>query len=192
MVNPYEAPAGPVDPSELRVAKESIRFAGGWPAVLTVGALAGVLAMLVPVIANRLGHDFGILGLVILGAPFFALNYALLRMIRGVPMTSRMCFWGACLMSPASMIVFVPVCFGGVFTMSMSGSLLRNAAPDRMEQLGIFVGLGVVLIGFAVIATIMAVLIRSWVASKHNKASHAVPGNVFVVDLDGNSKPDDA
>ncbi len=187
MVNPYQTPADSTEESPAPPpSKSSIYFVGGWPAVIGIGVLAVALS------AASTNLVFAPLGLIAFALPFFLLNLGLLSLLRGTSISWLGRLGGALMLTPVALFVFVPVCFGGFATMAATGGVLGAMDADGNGTLVAAVGIGIVVLGFVIITSVMATLIRSWAATRQNRLTGTVPYTAKTVDLDGNPLVDNS
>ena len=173
MVNPYEPTPDPDEQSDADFAKPTLqnsesakrpRFVGGARTVVLIGFLSGAAMFGWGAATGTLFND-AILPLLGWATLFFAMNYAVIHFLRGVELGGSTKLGCALLLTPVSVILFVPVCFGAVVSLAMVSStsprMLRNS--DAFQLL---TPLAFTVIGFVIIAAVIAVIVRSWATKR--------------------------
>ena len=170
MVNPYQ-PTEPTDASGLpqvpdaQIHPEGLRFTGGVASVIATGALTGILM----VSWGWLSGNYQFNPLWGWGILFFAMNLAVMFSLRGVSLSPAMRFGCAGLLTPVAMILFVPVCFGAVISLVMTESV-TGGIGNQFQSAIITV---IVAAGFAIIAGVLALIVRNSNRIRHSAKSEA-------------------
>ncbi len=155
MENPYQPPVEADEAAEPTVLPQDgpVRFAGGMTAVAAVGAIGGILLMVVGFGGVAMGNypSMMILMFSVLG---FASLWVVVALLRGVTVTMPWKWVLPLLLTPIVWVLFVPVCTAsGLLAMMTLGN--AGYGPSM-------VGLSISVIGSFVVAIVcIATVIRS-------------------------------
>jgi hypothetical protein len=149
MSNPYQPPESePASPLVDQVLTE-VRFAGGWPAILAIGAVNGAAAMAYFLIADGgTGQNpFLVIALFWLGAICLVLF-----LLRGVSLGLARQFSLLLLAFPVAYVLYIPVCTIGAITLA-GGTYVVDGLPMVVSSV----------VSFAAVLLLTCRLIRSTV-----------------------------
>lgn len=183
MVNPYQpAPEtdaetsdelGPAMGSNIDSGPQNpARFLGGFRLVSLVGGITGLATVCWTMVSSELLHEPSA---VLIGLPllFFGMNLALMFMLRGIQLAGVTKVGCAVLLTPVSIVLFVPVCFGT----ALGFAAINPALPFKgsYPPAAIF---SAFVFGFAIVALVIALMVRRWARiqlSVHRVSSLSLP-----------------
>ncbi|WP_372721871.1 hypothetical protein [Novipirellula sp.] len=160
MENPYQPPVETDAAAAPTVLPQDgpVRFAGGMTAVAAVGAIGGILLMIVAFSGVAIGNYPGMM-ILLLGVLGFASLWVVVSLLRGVTVTMPWKWVLPLLLTPIVFVLFFPVCTAsGLLTMMTIGN--AGYGPSM-------VGLSISVIGsFTLAIACIATVIRSRYAAR--------------------------